>query len=94
MANRNPWETLGVAPGASKSEIRKAYRRLARRYHPDLNPDDPEGEERFKEVQAAYEALTEGPVRSEARSHPLSMDEDPFLNILDAYLRRRQGGNR
>ena len=93
MASLDPWETLGVAPGASKAKIRRAYRRLAQRYHPDLNPGDPEAEERFKEVQAAYEALTKRSSRREPRRQPSSADEDPFLSIFAAYIRRRRGGN-
>jgi molecular chaperone DnaJ len=51
------YETLGVARSATDDEIKRAYRDLARRYHPDSNPDDPGAEERFKEVTAAYEVL-------------------------------------
>lgn len=51
------YETLGVARDASQDELKKAYRKLARRYHPDKNPDDAAAEERFKEVQGAYDVL-------------------------------------
>ena len=51
MATENYYETLGVDKKASADEIRKAYKRLARKYHPDLNPGDNVAEDRFKKVQ-------------------------------------------
>jgi molecular chaperone DnaJ len=57
MTPNDPYKVLGVDKKASADEIKKAYRKLARRYHPDRNPDDAKAEERFKEVQAAYDIL-------------------------------------
>ena len=55
---RDPYEVLGVQRGASDDEIKKAYRAKCKRWHPDLNPNDPTAEEHFKEVQEAYDAIT------------------------------------
>lgn len=57
MAQRDYYEVLGIARDASDADIKKAYRRLAMKYHPDRNPDDADAEERFKEVSDAYEVL-------------------------------------
>src|SRR5213075_1402797 len=61
----NPYQVLGVDKKASPEEIKKAYRKLARQYHPDRNPDDAKAEERFKEVQAAYDIVGDGEKRKQ-----------------------------
>ena len=53
----DPYKVLGVEPGASDEEIKKAYRRLAKKYHPDLNPGDEVAARKMKEVNAAYERI-------------------------------------
>ncbi len=59
------YKTLGVSKKATDEEIKKAYRKLARRYHPDRNPGDEEAEERFKEISAAYDVLGDPEKRKE-----------------------------
>ena len=64
MAKRDYYEVLGVNRDASEEEIKKAYRKLAMKWHPDRNPDNPKAEEHFKEAKEAYEILTDGQKRS------------------------------
>src|SRR5437764_9879355 len=59
MPAQTPYEVLGVKPDASADEIRKTYRKLAKQFHPDLNPGKPEAEARFKSISAAYDLLSD-----------------------------------
>jgi len=59
MAKKDFYDVLGVKRDASESDIKKAYRRLARKHHPDVNPGDTASEEKFKEISEAYEVLTD-----------------------------------
>src|SRR3954465_15697495 len=59
MEFKDYYAALGVAPDADEQTIKKAYRKLARQYHPDVNPGDAQAEERFKEVNEAYETLSD-----------------------------------
>src|SRR4026209_164322 len=64
MAKRAYYKVLDVARTATEVEIKKSYRRLAMKYHPDRNPDDHEAEEKFKECKEAYEVLTDAQKRA------------------------------
>ncbi len=77
MASRTEdyYKTLGVDKKASAEEIKKAYRKLARRYHPDRNPDDKQAEARFKEISAAYDVLSDPEKRKQYDS-----GSGPFAN--------------
>lgn len=59
MAKRDYYEILGVAKGVSEADLKKAYRRVAMKFHPDRNPDDKDAEEKFKEASEAYEVLSD-----------------------------------
>src|SRR5215218_5163856 len=59
MANKDYYEILGVKKDAKADEIKKAYRRLARKHHPDVNPNDKSAEDKFKQVQEAYDVLSD-----------------------------------
>ena len=82
---RDPYEVLGVGRGASKDEIKKAYRRLARKFHPDVNPGSAEAEKRFKEIQAAYSVLSDEAKRRQY---------DEFGTVDEAEVAARQARSR
>ena len=85
MAKRDYYEVLGVGKNASADEIKKAYRKLAVKYHPDKNPGDKEAEEKFKELGEAYEVLSDDDKRSR-------YDQFGFAGV-DPNYGAGQGGN-
>src|SRR5262245_39359778 len=64
MSKRDYYKVLDVAKNATEAEIKKAYRRLAMKFHPDRNPNDHEAEDKFKEAKEAYEVLTDAQKRA------------------------------
>lgn len=88
--DENPYDILGVSRTASMEEVKKAYRKKARENHPDLNPDDPEAEERLKKVNEAYDRIMnpEKYVASDARRRGYGAPYSPGYNGYG-----RPGGN-
>ncbi len=84
-SNQDPYIILGLSPGATGKQIKKAYRRLAMKFHPDRNPDNPEAEKKFKQIQRAYERL-----RKDKRPRAVPPSEDPqgshFADSADPFL--------
>ncbi len=92
---RDPYEVLGVVRGASEDEIKTAYRRLAKKYHPDLNPGDPTAAQRMNEVNQAYDQLKNpsayqqpsqsGTYGGAAYGGSSSQTGDPFEDFFRSY---------
>lgn len=90
---RSPYEVLGVAPAASSADIQKAYRQLAKKLHPDLNPGDKAAEEKFKEVAGAYDLLgdTEKRKRFDAGEIDATGAERPQQHFYRDFATSDQG---
>jgi curved DNA-binding protein len=86
--SKSLYTTLEIAPGSSEAEIKKAYRKLARQYHPDVNKD-PKAEEKFKEINAAYEVLSDKDKRAKYDQYGDSMFGGQNFHDFS----RAQGGN-
>lgn len=86
--NPNPYEALGLKSQASAEEIKNAYRKLAKKYHPDLNPGNKTAEAKFKEINAAYELIGEPEKRAKFDRGEMEQQEAPNRN----YYYETQGG--
>ena len=86
------YDTLGVKKGASDEEIKKAYRKLARKWHPDANAGDPQAEERFKEIQEAYSVLSDADKRAvRRRRHAFGGGPGRRLSLRPLVVPQRRG---
>src|SRR3974377_1855072 len=91
--NKDYYATLGVKKTASQEDIRKAFRKLARKYHPDVNPGDKKAEERFKEISEANDVLSDEKKRKIYDQVGFYSDQiDP--GQAEAYARRQASGGR
>lgn len=75
---RDPYEVLGVPHGASDEEVKRAYRRLAKKYHPDINPGDAEAAAKMQEINAAYEQIKDPGKASDSGYNPYGAYGNPF----------------
>jgi len=90
MASKALYTTLGVKPSASDEEIKRAYRKLAKTHHPDLNPDNAEAEKRFKEISGAFTVL--GDPEKRKRYDTGEIDESGSERPEHAFYRQQAGG--
>lgn len=94
---RDPYEVLGVPRGASEDEIKTAYRRLAKKYHPDLNPGDPTAAQKMNEVNQAYDRIKNPQAYQQPQGNPFTgqqtytgQNTDPFEEFFRQFNEQQQ----
>src|SRR5919107_6364467 len=90
---RDPYDILGVSRSAPEAEIKKAYRKLAKTYHPDRNKSDPKAKDKFAEVNSAYEILGDAAKRAQYDRGEIDAEGKPRFQGFDGF-RGRPGGGR
>src|SRR3954470_15170270 len=89
----DPYGVLGIGKGASEAELRKAHRKLAKQYHPGLNPGDKTAETRFKEVQAAYDLLSNAEKRAQYDRGEIDAEGQPVQAERSWYRPHAEGAD-
>jgi DnaJ-class molecular chaperone len=91
---KNSYEILNISPASTNAQVRRAYRKLAMKWHQDKNPDDPEAESRFKEIQQAYESLIDDKATLSQNTHNegseafyTAMQDHPFQSLREAVIK-------
>ena len=89
---RDPYDILGVSRTATEAEIKKAYRKLAKAYHPDRNANDPKAKDKFSEANSAYEILGEPEKRAQFDRGEIDADGKPRFQGFEGFGRGGGGG--
>ena len=89
---RDPYQVLGVKKTASEAEIKSAFRKLAKKYHPDSNKDDPKAQERFNEANNAYEIVGDKDKRAQFDRGEIGADGKPRFQGFEGFGQGAPGG--
>src|SRR3954452_16946962 len=91
---RDPYEVLGVARSASEADIKKAFRKLAKQYHPDRNKDDPKARDKFAELNNAYEILGDETKKKQFDNGEIDAEGKPRFQGFEGFGAGRGGAGR